>query len=260
MTLRNSLQIQIYIAAIGLIYCLTGCQDRKTNSNGVSTSQNIKLLNIYSLTVHEPSGLTLAKDNLSLWTVSDTDGHIYQIDLEGTTLAHFPTGYHDLEAITTIDDQLIAFIAERERKIVIATQEGQILQEATIDIPGFDNRGPEALTYDEEAAEFHLMQEAPGLLLTLNRQLEEVDRQELKFAQDYSSISFDSDSKHLWVLSDQSKNIHVLDQNSSILESFSVDVEQMEGLAVDHNHNRIYIISDPLEELYVFEFETIDQP
>ena len=44
------------------------------------------------------------------------------------------------------------------------------------------------------------------------------------------------------------------DEHSTILETFSVDVEQMEGLAIDLENHLIYIISDPLEALYVFQF------
>ncbi|CAA6676810.1 MULTISPECIES: SdiA-regulated domain-containing protein [unclassified Lentimonas] len=256
MAIPNYLKISAYLATLCLTFGNTGCKKNKINLADVATSQNLKLIGAYPIAVKEPSGLSLAKDNQSLWTVSDTNGHIYQIDLKGAVLNHFPTGYDDLEAISTIDAQHLAFIAERDRKIVIARKDGTILEEAIIDIPGFDNKGPEALTYDEDAEEFHIMQESPGLLIKLNRQLEEISRRNLNVAEDYSSISFDSESKHLWVLSDRSRNINVLDENSTILGSFSADIEQMEGLAVDHENRLIYIISDPDETLYVLEFES----
>jgi uncharacterized protein YjiK len=157
---------------------------------------------------------------------------------------NFQVDSGDLEGITNIDANHLAYIAERTRKIVVARKNGSVIEEAVIEISGSDNKGPEALTYDEVAQQFHIMRESPGLLITLNRELKEVSRRELKFAQDYSSISFDSKRKHLWVLSDQSKSIHVLDEALQIQQSYSVNVEQMEGIAVDHE-----------AQLYVFEFD-----
>ena len=47
---------------------------------------SLELLNIYSINVEEPSGLDLAIDNGSLWTVSDKYSKIYQLDLMGQIL------------------------------------------------------------------------------------------------------------------------------------------------------------------------------
>lgn len=221
----------------------------------VDTSQNLRLVAAYRLDVREPSGLSLAPDKRSLWTVSDKDGSVYQISLEGKTLHHFDTGRGDLEAVTTMDANHLAFIAERERMIVITRNDGTVVNSAPVAISGPSNKGPEALTYDEHGEVFYVVQEHPGILLTLDRQLREIDRRELKFAQDYSSISFDSIRKEYWVLSDRSRSIHVLNEALQIQESFSADVKQMEGIAVDHEKRLVYVTSDPEAMLYVFEFD-----
>jgi uncharacterized protein YjiK len=244
---------------LGLVFAFCnfnflGCKPN-FDPESISTSENIRLVAAYPLNVEEPSGLSLSTDRKSLWTVSDDDGGIYQVDLEGKTIGHFPTTHNDVEGVTTIDSGHLAFIDERTRKIVIAGKDGRIIRMGDIPIPGSDNKGPEALSYDEDAAEFHIMQEKPGILITLNADLKETSRRQLKFAQDYSSISFDSKNKRLWVLSDQSKSIHVLDTNSNLIESFSINVYQMEGVAIDHEAQRIYVISDPLSKLFVFEFD-----
>ena len=166
-----------------------------------------------------------------------------------------PAGSKDVEGVTTIDSERLAYIDERARLIVISGKGGQILRQAQVPIRGSDNKGPEGLSYDEDAGEFHILQESPGTLVTLNSDLQETARRQLDFAQDYSSISFDSRKKHFWVLSDQSESIHVLDQSLNIIKSFSINVNQMEGLAIDHEARRIYVISDPLAELFVFEFD-----
>lgn len=247
----------LHMLAAALSLSLVACKDVASESREVTSSQNLRFIAAYPLEIAEPSGLSLAKNKQSLWTVSDRDGGIYQISLQGKVLSHFDSGHRDLEAITTIDSEQLAFTSERERKIVIARKDGTVVDSAPIGIPGSDNKGPEALTYDEDAEQFYVMQENPGILLTLNRDLEEIERRELKFAQDYSSISFDSGRKEFWVLSDRSNSIHVLDQSLRIQQSFSVNVEQMEGIAVDHHTRLVYLISDPLEMLYVFEFDAL---
>ncbi|WP_233246065.1 SdiA-regulated domain-containing protein [Coraliomargarita sinensis] len=248
---------KLIIAAVFFLIGLTACQELSesgADARHVSTSQNITFVAAYPLDVTEPSGLSLSKDKQSLWTVSDNDGGIYRIDLQGKSLGHFSTEHKDVEGVTTIDSEHLAFIDERARRIAIARKDGKIIREAAVPIPGSDNKGPEALSYDEDAAEFYIMQEKPGILIKLNSDLEEMARRQLKFAQDYSSISFDSKRKRLWVLSDKSKSIHVLDRDQNLIESFSVDVDQMEGIAVDHERQLIYLISDPRSELYIFAF------
>jgi uncharacterized protein YjiK len=243
------LRFVVVCMALGLASC------KGHQPSTVSTSQNLRLINTYTVAVPEPSGLTLSKDGRSLWTVSDRDDGIYQIDLQGKVLRHFSVEYEDLEGVTTIDDSHLAFISERANKIVVARKDGTILRERTIAISGSSNKGLESVSYDEDTALFYVLQERPGILITLNDQLEEVGRREIKFAQDYSSISFDSARQQLWVLSDLSKSIHVLDLDLRVQESFSVDVKQMEGLTIDHEAHLIYLISDSLSRLYIFEFD-----
>jgi len=234
---------------------LVACKEATTSPPKVSSSENLRFIKAYPLNLPEPSGLSLSKDKESLWTASDDEGGIYHIGLQGQILGYFPTAYKDLEGITMINSEHLAFIEERTRQIIISDIHGQIIRQAPLPFPGSDNKGPEALTYDEDSAEFHIVKEHPGILLTLNANLEETGRRELKFARDYSSISFDSERRRFWVLSDLSKSIHVLDENLNPIQSFSTNIDQLEGLAVNHEKGRIYLISDPLEMLFVFEFD-----
>lgn len=253
------LKILLCLALACWSIVLVACKDPERQPVPVSvfTSQNLRFVAAYPLNVSEPSGLSLSRDRQSLWTVSDNSGKIYQLNLSGDILSSFQSERYDLEGITVIDANHLAFISERERKIVVARKiGGRVLQQAAIAIPGFDNKGPEALTYDQATEQFHILQEVPGTLITLNRQLEEVARRELKFAQDYSSMCFDSVKNQLWVLSDVSRSIHVLDADLRIQESFSLSVDQMEGLAVDHEAGRIYLVSDPLDTLFVLEYDS----
>lgn len=246
---------KISVAAVIYVIGVSACKQPGTEQQIPSTSGNIRFVASYPIKVAEPSGLTMDGDGQSLWTVSDDDGSVHHIDLKGRTLSRFQTEHEDLEGIADINSEQLAYIKERGRLIVISGKDGQTIRQAPIPILGSDNKGPEGLCYDGDAAEFHILQERPGRLITLNADLHETARRQLNFAQDYSSISFDSKRKHFWVLSDQSESIHVLDQKLGMIQSFSINVKQMEGMAIDHGARRIYIISDPLAELFVFEFD-----
>lgn len=239
-----------------LLLCgLIGCKEAEESpSPAVAASKSLTLIDSFPLAIREPSGLSLSKDGRSLWAVSDNDGRAYEIDLQGKILRSFRTGHQDLEGIAAIDGETLAFIAERTREIVITTTDGQVLRRGTIELEGSVNKGPEALTCDQDLEVFHLMQEKPGLLITLDSQLREIARRELAFAKDYAGIFFEPQRQHFWILSDESKTIHVLDTNFEVQTSFSVNIEQMEGIAVDHEKQLVYVVSDPLAKLYVFRF------
>lgn len=247
----NGIKVVLALAVLGL----AACDEQAADIAPPATSENIRFLESHDIRVAEPSGLALSADGKSLWTVSDEDGSIHRLDLEGRTLARIETSHSDVEDIAAIGPDKLAFIAERERLIVVTDMEGHTLREAKIPMLGSDNKGPEGLCYDEVSAEFHVLQELPGTLLTLNADLRETARRHVDFAQDYSGIRYDSDRRHFWILSDQSESIYVLNQGLEPIKSFSIDVKQMEGLAIDHRNRRIYVISDPLAELYVFEFD-----
>lgn len=247
------------LIAISAGFGAAACEDRDQpppfDPAPVTTSPNLTLVGSYPLAIKEPSGLSLAKDGQSLWTVSDENGAVYQFDLQGKTIGHFRTNFKDLEAIATMDANMLAFVSERTRELVVARTDGTIIRRATIDMPGAQNSGPEALTYDEERGQFHLMQEKPGLLITLDADLREISRRELSFARDYSSLTFESQRQLFWILSDESRTVHVLDQDFRMQTNFSIDIQQMEGIAVDSENRLLYIVSDPLERLYVFRFD-----
>jgi uncharacterized protein YjiK len=77
-----------------------------------------------------------------------------------------------------------------------------------------------------------------------------VKETKLTFASDYSDICCSPDGKELWILSDESKTISICDTNGVLRKQFAVNINQMEGLAIDFDNDFIYIVSDLYQKLY----------
>ncbi len=235
-------------------FFLSACRDAPPASP--AHSDNLALVGEYRLAVPEPSGLSLSEDGASLWMVSDEDGKVYRTDLEGRIIASFHTGHADLEGITTAGAGKVAVLAERERKLLVFHEDGTPAGSVTLDIPGNDNSGPEALAWNTDAGEFYILKERdPGLFLILDERMRETSRGVLRFARDYSGLFSEPVRGHLWISSDESAAIYVVDRDLKLQAVFSSAIPQMEGIAVDYARRRIYAVSDAAAKLYVYEFD-----
>jgi uncharacterized protein YjiK len=249
--------LRVRIALFGLVAILGTALALTTSrraTDEITSSKNLWLIAKFPLAIPEPSGLALAADGESLWAVSDSNGHVYQISLQGEILRCFDTGLRDLEGITTIDAFTLAVIAERDREIVVFGTDGSLLRRGKINLSGPLNKGPEGLCYDEKSGEFLVINEHCGSLIRLNRDFEELHRRPLKLARDYSSLSYETDTHELWVMSDRSQSINVLNKDFAIIDRFTTNIRQLEGLAIDKSSGRLYMISDPQAALFVFGF------
>ncbi|WAC19780.1 SdiA-regulated domain-containing protein [Luteolibacter sp. SL250] len=221
----------------------------------MSTSGNLKLVARHHIDVEEPSDLDLSEDRKTLWTVSDEGGIVYQMDLNGHILGSFGSGLEDLEGVTTVGHKGLAVVSEKSREIVLMTSVGKHSSRSKLDMPGERNKGPESLTYDPvESVYYALKEKTPGTLITLDASLRETSRAELNFAKDYSSMSYDPVRGHLWVMSDESDAVYVLDRDLRIQTIFSFDIEQPEGLAVDYEARKMWVVCDKSSILYTFTF------
>lgn len=251
----------IFRAALtGLSFALlSGCgkagKKEVSGTPEMGTSANLQLIAEYLIDVKEPSGLSLAKDGQSLWTVSDDNGEVVQLDLEGKVLKRFQSGLRDLEGVTTLGHERLALLSEHSREVVITDLEGGVLKRAKFDLGSGRNKGPESVTFNETESVYYILRElSPGVLLTIDEDLQEVERRQLDFAKDYASMSYEPVRGHLWVMSEQSKAIYVLNMDLKIQTVFSMDIVQPEGMTVDYDRRRIWVVCDKTSKLYVFSF------
>jgi|GEM_PF-805209 len=249
----------LLIIPVGLALLTGGCGQSEDSGAGMArfaiASSVLKPEGVFRLGVKEPSGLSLAVGGKSLWTVSDSTGDVVEMTLDGRELRRLATGFSDVEAIATLDETRLAVVLERSREVVIIDQQGVESRRASLELAGSDNSGLEGLAYDRVDQKFYVLKEkTPGLLLVLDADMKELSRHTLTFAKDFSSIDFDPVRRHLWVMSDESRSIHVLGLDLAPVASFAIDIRQAEGLVVDYQKRRVYVVSDRKEKLYVYSF------
>ena len=237
------------IIFLQLIIYLTSCSNEK-----VPKEISPKFETKYELDIPEPSDLALSYDGNSLWTVSDDNSTVYQISFEGKIIKSFEVDGLDLEGITPIDKNTLAVVLERDRTIVFIDLDGNELNRVKIDLDGEPNSGFEGITFNTKNKHLYIVNEKePGLLIELNSDYEILNKVELTFAKDYSGIIYNNDKDRFWIISDESSLIAECDINGNMLQSFVLELPQVEGVAIDKRKGKLYIVSDNTEQLYIFD-------
>jgi uncharacterized protein YjiK len=57
------------------------------------------------------------------------------------------------------------------------------------------------------------------------------------------------------LVSDESKSVAKCSSDGQLKEKYSIPIKQAEGIAVDYENKKIYVISDSEEKLYVLEMK-----
>ena len=246
-----------------------------------------------SLGLNEPSGLTLNRDGSALYTVSDDTKAIFRLDLKGrvSVADSFFIGLDDLEGIAiSRDDSELLVVQEVTNSLVIVDLNTRrersrrplsaMTNYATIakhfpDLP--DNKGLEGITVNADNGHVFVVKEGrPGLLIELDPSLTTIlSAKELKadmgFAHpkvkpgklDFSGLSYDSKRHTIWITSDKGQCLFHFDwERDAVLERLDLtistvgkdkQVRKAEGVAIDPDRNRVYVVSDRDAELYVFK-------
>lgn len=219
----------------------------------VNQKTHLQPIKSISLTVPEPSGLFFDKTSKTFWTVSDENSTIYNIDSLGNIISEIKVNGKDLEGITKLNDTTLVTILERERTIIFLNINGTELNKINLDLKGEPNKGLEGITYNSTKNELYIINEKdPGLLLTIDSSNSVIKKQELYFTSDYSGLDYVEELDMLWIISDEGNAIMQCTTEGKLIKKFTVDVEQIEGIAVDYENKLIYIISDPLEKMFIY--------
>lgn len=229
---------------------LSSCNKTESSIEKLS----LELINKYSIDVEEPSGLDLANDNESLWTVSDKHSKIYQLDLTGKILREISISGTNLEGIT-IDTTggTMWVVQESLSELLQIDTLGNELHRIYVAGAGNGSGGLEGITINTSKNHLLLLKEKdPSVLIELNTNFEPVLFKHLYIASDYSGMDYNEIENELWVVSDQDKKVYQCDIHGSVINSYSIDVDKAEGIAFDCENNLIYIVSDSEESLYIF--------
>ncbi|MBT8378441.1 MAG: SdiA-regulated domain-containing protein [Ignavibacteria bacterium] len=235
-----------------LIITALGCVKKEEEQ----TKTQINYLKAYDIPVSEPSALDLTFREKGFWTVSDNNNTVYKLDNWGKIVKSFEVEGTDLEGISILDENKLAVVFEREREIVIVDTSGVELKRIKVDLAGELNHGLEGITYDTESKRFFVLNEKiPCLLFSFDENLNELSRDTLNYIKDASGIHFDARDKSLWILSDESQCITKCDLRGNPIQTYYITVNQPEGLTIDSEGNKMYVVSDINDALYVFSLE-----
>jgi uncharacterized protein YjiK len=239
----------IIIISAMLISCSGDAKEKLIND----TDSRLELTGKYKLSIREPSGLTLSSDGEFLWTVSDEYSSLYKITKKGQLVDSVEISGADLEGIEIFGNNFFCIVTERDRGILLYTPEFKLKKRVLLDISGEENSGIEGIAHNPVTGVTYILNEKnPGLLIEINDKFDIVKKKKLNFAKDYSGLEIDTSKNHLWIISDESQLLFKCDLDGSPIDSFKVDIPQIEGIAIDFHENLIYLVSDKTEMLYVF--------
>lgn len=207
--------------------------------------------------VREPSALSFSVDKKTLFTVSDNNGSIYELNLQGKILREIKTGLSDLEGIITHPDLGgFCLVEERIRTASCLDNTGKELKRKTIPFQGESNSGFEGISYNPLKKQFFIVNEKkPKSIITLDTDFNIVNTVNFDKALDLSDIFYDDLTDQFWLLSHESKEIYLTDSNFEIEKVFSIpSIVQAEGIVVDSKNKKIYIISDKDSSFTIFNY------
>ncbi len=221
---------------------------------------SLEFLDAYNLDIAEPSGLSNALNSLDLVVVDDHTNRAFIINTKGKTIGTLKYLGDDTEGITTDPENLIYWIAEEaESKIIKLDSSGNKLAEYKIDINRTSSKkGLEGITYDALGHVFYILNEAePGLLIKWTVSGGILSKKELKFASDYSGIYYDKTDESLWIVSDQSRKVFHCTKDGNVLQSFDLNFPKAEGIVLNRQTQRLYIVSDSEHKLYTYKISKL---
>lgn len=252
--IRTTTQIlQTFLfAAVFVFSAFTFIQCKEKDEKNIEQT-NLKFKNQILLKVPEPSGITFNKNSNSLLVVSDESSRIYKLSTDGKIYDSLEVNGFDLEGITYLNDSTLVTILERDRTVVTLTGKGKELSRFNIDLYGKPNRGLEGITFNPNSNHLYVLNEKdPCLLLELGLDGKVFSKKELKFAKDLSGIFFDESKNELWITSHESKSVYQCTTNGTVLNSYSIDVPQVEGIAIDFEMKKIFLVCDKSQSLLIY--------
>lgn len=207
--------------------------------------------------VKEPSALSFNTSKDSLYTVSDNNGSIYELSLDGKVLNEIKTSSRDLEGIVAHQDlNGFCVVEERVRNVVCMDNKGKELKRKAINFQGESNSGFEGITYNPSNKHFYIVNEKkPTSIIVLDFDLNPVDQFSFPHALDLSDIFYDEANNKFWLLSHESKAIYLTNTSFEVEQQFSIpNIIQAEGISVDTKNKKIYIISDKDSSFTIFQY------
>jgi len=248
-----------------LLPAVLSCVGTVDSSDDEMEENSLVFVQSYQLPINDPSGLVIDMSGDFLWTISDDPGEfIYKISFTGQVLG-FLEGYlgDDMEGITMNPNDGTLWIAEEKlRKIVQVSTTGEVLQIIEIPVDATNpNDGLEGITWNPLNNHVYVVNEKnPRQFIELDTNFDVVRSVTINFdgeftLRDLSGLFYDHIRDEIWILSDESERIVITDQQLKPLRSYDLGKDKFEGIAVDLQTYRVYLVNDRDNRLYVYDLK-----
>ncbi len=206
----------------------------------------------YSTSVPEPSGLYYNSKTNSLWTVSDGNGTIYEIDFTGKVLRSIVIPSSDLEGVTFSTNCDTFYVAEETNQLITKyLTNGNKLYSFPCNVATVISHGPEGVALNTTNNHLWVLNEKDPCMLLEYVNKTELWRKQINYTLDCSDIFYDKQLDCIWMVSDESKQVVKLSKTGERISAYSVPLTKMEGITIVQD--KIYLINDSNGILYVFQ-------
>ncbi|NOQ92657.1 MAG: hypothetical protein GQ552_08075 [Flavobacteriaceae bacterium] len=244
--LKKTVLFSLLLTAIFLISC-------SDSDSSEELKDDLELLSTFDIAIAEPSGLTINSSGTVLYTVSDNTAQVYRLTTEGNVIQTFSYKGNDLEGVSIYTGNKLLLAEERTKEVVEFDMSTGNFTKHKIDYENNEeNSGIEGVAFAENLNNIFILNEkSPGKLIRLRSDFSVLAEYDLNFASDYSGIFYENSSNNLWIVSDQNKTLNKCTLKGELIDSYSIRITQAEGVAI--TNDKIYIISDAEEKLYVYK-------
>ena len=231
---------------------LLGCGNSTSTREGASFPQ-LELLDSHRLEMAEPSGLTLGAGADVLWVVGNRPERIYKLTVDGRILDSLIYVGNDLEGIAFDSrDSTLWIVEEERREVVQLDRAGNILRQHRLELSGMPNNGLEGIGLDDQNNLYVLNEKNPGLFVSLDDDLTISNQHQLDFAPDYSGLTYDRGRDSFWITSHEDSTIYLWSPSIGVTGSLKTSYAKMEGVAIDENSKRLYVVSEIDNTLHIY--------
>ena len=233
-------------------------------------SLNVEFLKVITEIKDNLSGITYSPKTDTLFAITNAPRFVYELSKKGEILRTIELlGFNDTEDITYIEDDLFAIVDEENKTFyVVRIKENQTsinifesIKQVKLDYNYFENFGLEGITYNKSKDEFYLVNErlpkkvisVEGLMSGKTLKIKTLDNliKNNYYLSDLSAIHFDNIKKELFLLSDESKILAMVNQEGDFISFFDIKADPYlskmihpEGVTTDNDGN-IYIVGEP---------------
>jgi len=255
---------RILIAAIGFGMStggLAGCGGGSSSPTAPPPVAQLTLIESHPLTIPEPSDVTIDDSGTRLWMVGNHPQMVYQLDLKGNLVKTLSYVGQDLEGVIFDRRDSTLWVAEENlHRVVHLDLNGNVLLAHDLGFTTEYNSGLEGICLNDSSRMFVLNEKHPGIFVGLDFSLNVAYMDTITFAKDFSGMTWNPQKKCFWIVSDQSQRLFLWNPPNTTIAEWDLPCPKPEGVAFDPVSNRVYVVSDSTNMMYVFQNPSASAP